>query len=79
MLGEAAVIEGAGLAARAAWQAMDAKLLPDPGTQTLEWLREREVRAVIVRPDRHVFGVARDAAGLAALSARLAPLCHAAA
>ncbi|MEJ8815598.1 hypothetical protein WKW77_31355, partial [Variovorax ureilyticus] len=35
------------------------------------WLHALGARAVIVRPDRYVFGIARDAAGLQALLVQL--------
>lgn len=35
-----------------------------------DWLMRLDARAVLIRPDRYVFGVARDAASLAGLAAR---------
>ena len=35
-----------------------------------DWLQRLDARAVLIRPDRYVFGVARDAASLVALTAR---------
>lgn len=35
-----------------------------------DWLQRLDARAVLIRPDRYVFGVARDAASLVALAAR---------
>lgn len=39
---------------------LDLALVGAPGPEVEEWLAEREAVAVIVRPDRYVFGVARD-------------------
>ena len=47
---------------------IDAVRLPGVG---LDWLGRHGIRAAILRPDRYVFAVARDAAGLATAAAAL--------
>ena len=42
----------------------DLALVDAPGAEVEEWLARRDAAAVIVRPDRYVFGVARDEAEL---------------
>ena len=41
---------------------LDLAFVDAPGAAVEEWLAEREAVAVIVRPDRYVFAVARDEA-----------------
>ena len=58
------------------WAAMDGSVLtvaPDEDYEDrlADWLAARGAEAVVVRPDRHVYGTARDSAGLHALVERL--------
>lgn len=43
---------------------LDIAFVEAPGPEVEEWLAEHEAMAVIVRPDRYVFGIARDEAEL---------------
>ncbi|MFM9968977.1 MAG: bifunctional 3-(3-hydroxy-phenyl)propionate/3-hydroxycinnamic acid hydroxylase [Burkholderiales bacterium] len=77
VLGSRALLAQCGTRAQDAWRAMQAQIISDPGDEIDVWLREHQAGAVILRPDKYVLGVAADAAGLDALSERLATLCHA--
>jgi 3-(3-hydroxy-phenyl)propionate hydroxylase len=46
-------------------------VLPDASREVARWLAERRACAVLLRPDRYVFGLARDAADLDRLSTAL--------
>jgi 3-(3-hydroxy-phenyl)propionate hydroxylase len=71
VLGERRTIAAAAPATRAAWERLGAAVLPDASREIAEWLAEHDARAVLLRPDRYVFGLARDAADLDCLSAAL--------
>jgi 3-(3-hydroxy-phenyl)propionate hydroxylase len=58
-------------ATRAALARLDVALFDAPSRARDAWLAEHGLAAVLQRPDRYVFGVARDAHALAALLARL--------
>ena len=74
VLGSRHVIDQARPASESAWRAMDTmEITGEP--QVEHWLAERKLAAVILRPDRHIAGVAADAASLIALSQRLPSLC----
>lgn len=45
--------------------------IADPGPEIATWLTAREALAVILRPDRYIFGLARDQAELAKLTRAL--------
>lgn len=68
VLGAAAVLEGVSEATRDAWaaQGVVVRAATDPAVQA--WLQQQNVRAVMLRPDRYVLGVARSAADLDALA-----------
>jgi 3-(3-hydroxy-phenyl)propionate hydroxylase len=68
--GTAEALAQVGAQTRAAWGALDAAVVP-AGAQTMAWLAERGRCAVIVRPDRYVFGVAEDASHLERLTEEL--------
>jgi 3-(3-hydroxy-phenyl)propionate hydroxylase len=71
VLGERRTIAAAAPATRAAWERLGAAVLPDASREIAGWLAEQDARAVVLRPDRYVFGLARDAADLDRLSALL--------
>ncbi len=71
VLGERSRIAAAAPATRAAWARLGAVVLPDASREIAAWLGEHGARAVLLRPDRYIFGLAHDAAGLDRLSARL--------
>jgi 3-(3-hydroxy-phenyl)propionate hydroxylase len=76
VLGDARLISQCLPEVRDAWNVVDAAVIPDPGKEVNAWLDAHQAATVILRPDRHVFGVAADAAELARVSARLGSLCH---
>ena len=76
VLGDARLIAHCPPDVRDAWNAVNAAVIPDPGAEVNAWLDAHQAAAVILRPDRHVFGVAADAPDLARISGRLGPLCH---
>lgn len=53
------------------WQWHDVAVLPATGEALPCWLRQHDAAAVLLRPDRYVAGLARSAAGLAALTRSL--------
>jgi len=55
----------------AAWKTIDVMAIADPGPGVDDWLRERGAEAVLLRPDRYVFGIAPDAAALSLLTDEL--------
>jgi 3-(3-hydroxy-phenyl)propionate hydroxylase len=71
VLGEAAVLHGASDETRARWRVLDAMVFEQPGEEARAWLKAQGTRAVVLRPDRYIMGVAGSAAGLDALCARL--------
>jgi 3-(3-hydroxy-phenyl)propionate hydroxylase len=71
VLGERKAIAAAAPATRARWQRLGAAVLPDASREVAGWLAERRACAVLLRPDRYVFGLARDAADLDRLSTAL--------
>ena len=71
VLGAGRTIGAASPATRARWDAVDAAVLPDSSREIAAWLTEHAVAAIVLRPDRYVFGLARDAHELDRLSARL--------
>jgi len=69
VIGEAAVLEAAGPGAHARWRAAGAAVLHEPGDGVAAWLREHDVVAVVLRPDRYLVGGARTGDELGLLSA----------
>jgi len=71
VIGEAPVLEAAGADAHARWRAAGAAVLPEPGGGVAAWLRQHDVAAVVLRPDRYLVGGARTGDALGRLSALL--------
>ncbi len=71
VLGDASVIKAVDAATVEAWDRLGATVITEIGLPVREWLHEHHVHAVIVRPDRYVFGGAVDADGLERLTAQL--------
>jgi 3-(3-hydroxy-phenyl)propionate hydroxylase len=71
VLGEPGVLAAASAATRARWARLDACVLDAPGRGVGEWLAQHGARAVVLRPDRYVAGIARTGAELDALAAAL--------
>src|SRR5581483_1720657 len=68
------LLEAAGVHEDAAWSAIGAIPFADDDRAVRAWLERLGTKAVIVRPDRYILGVADDAEGLRKLGARLAGL-----
>jgi len=69
VIGEGAALGAADAATRARWHEAGAAVLRDAGAAVGAWLRAHEAIAVVLRPDRYLLGAARDARGLAEISA----------
>jgi 3-(3-hydroxy-phenyl)propionate hydroxylase len=66
------LLEAADPATRAVWEQLGAVLLEAADAAYEGWLAERGLAAVVIRPDRYVFGTAATVGELDALTARLA-------
>lgn len=71
VLGDPALLADVSPATEAAWQAVGAAVLTEVPPPLRSWLGEHDADAVIVRPDRYVFGAAASAAELDDLTERL--------
>jgi 3-(3-hydroxy-phenyl)propionate hydroxylase len=71
VIGARELLEGAAPETRRRWQALDVATLPDPGGELEAWLQRQGARAVVLRPDRYVFGLAANQAELERLSGLL--------
>jgi 3-(3-hydroxy-phenyl)propionate hydroxylase len=71
VIGERALLDAANEATRARWRNLSASVLGDPGGELGEWLRANQARALVLRPDRYIVGIANDVAALERLSAAL--------
>jgi 3-(3-hydroxy-phenyl)propionate hydroxylase len=71
VLGDSGTIAAATPATRACWERLGAAVLSDASREISVWLADHGARALVLRPDRYLFGLARDAAELDRLSARL--------
>jgi 3-(3-hydroxy-phenyl)propionate hydroxylase len=70
-IGDPALLAAVDAGTRAHWAALGLVVLPASGRALLDWLDQHEVAAVLLRPDRYVAGVARNAADLAAITRAL--------
>ena len=68
VLGDAAVLNNVNADTRARWQANGVVCVIDESDELKAWLTEHGVRAVMLRPDRYVMGVARSASDLEAIA-----------
>jgi len=59
VIGEPAVIEGASDETREHWQATGVVVMATRDPEILAWLTQQGVRAVLLRPDRYIAGVAQ--------------------
>lgn len=71
VMGEAGLIASVSDRARGAWAELGAVVLESPGEAVKLWLADHGAAAAIIRPDRYVFAMSRDAAGLEAASLSL--------
>lgn len=79
VLGEDNVLAAVSEDTRERWQAQGVVTVPASDPELKAWLDQRGVRAVLLRPDRYVLGVAQNSAELDRLSALLpaaAALAH---
>ncbi len=76
VIGDAAVLQGVNADTCARWQAHSVVQVSDPGDALQTWLAEQGVRAVMLRPDRYVMGVARTARDLDDVSRLLPSFVH---
>ena len=70
-IGDAAVLDAVSHETRAHWQAQGVVVLPAHDPEVQAWLQQQGVRAVLLRPDRYILGVAQTGADLDGLSALL--------
>ena len=71
VIGDAGLLDGVSEDTRVRWQAQGLVALEARDAQLQAWLAQHGVRAVMLRPDRYVLGVAASAGELDALSALL--------
>lgn len=71
VIGDAQLVNGVNASTRERWQRADAIVLAQPGAAASQWLAEHGARAVVLRPDRYVLGLAASAADLDRLGALL--------
>lgn len=71
VIGQRAVLNAVAAATAEHWRTADVAIIDDGGPVIDAWLAAHECGALILRPDRYVFGTARTAADLDALTSRL--------
>ena len=71
VLGAPDFLVDADQATRARWSGVDAAVIDDTGPAVRQWLAAHDAKAVVLRPDHYIVGIARDAAELAEVCARL--------
>jgi 3-(3-hydroxy-phenyl)propionate hydroxylase len=71
VIGARTVLAAASEASRARWRGAGAAIVDAPGEAIDTWLAAHRAAALILRPDRYVFGLARETSALDALSASL--------
>lgn len=68
VIGTPATLAAVPAPTRQRWQQHAAVVLPATDPALLGWLQQHQVEAVLLRPDRYIAGVARNAAGLDQIS-----------
>jgi len=71
VIGPAGVIGAVEPGTASTWRALDFAVVTDPAPALAAALSEINAAAVVLRPDRYIFGVASDAAELSTVTARL--------
>jgi 3-(3-hydroxy-phenyl)propionate hydroxylase len=71
VVGDRSVVNGVEESTRRSWERLGAVAITDLDLTIRRWLNHHNVHAVIVRPDRYVFGGAADSPQLDHLSSRL--------
>ena len=79
VIGDEAVLNSVSADTRSRWQAQDVVVVPARDPEVQAWLQQQGVRAVLLRPDRYILGIAQSQADLDNISALLpatAALAH---
>jgi len=79
VIGDEAVLNSVSADTRSRWQAQGVVVVPARDPEVQAWLQQQGVRAVLLRPDRYILGVAQTSADLDRISALLpatAALAH---
>lgn len=71
VIGDPALLSTVDPATAAAWRRLGAAVIAELPLALRTWLNERRAHALIIRPDRYVFGIAANTAELEKLTARL--------
>ncbi len=71
VIGRKDIIEEVSAGTARRWQQAGAQVIDQPHAVLVQWLDAHELAAVIIRPDRYVLGVARNAQELEDISRRL--------
>jgi len=71
VIGDASTLAAAAPSTRARWDAIETAVIDRPPTALAGWLAQHDARAVVVRPDRYVLGLARTGSDLDRLTARV--------
>jgi len=74
VVGDPSVVNAVDESTRRSWERLGAVVTTDLDLTMRRWLNHHNVHAVIIRPDRYVFGGATDSVQLENLSLRLDPL-----
>lgn len=64
VVGDPETIAAAGAETRSAWEKLDVAVLDERHDEVIEWVRSLGANAVVIRPDRYIFGVAEGGADL---------------
>ena len=79
VIGDEAVLNSVSADTRSRWQAQDVVVVPARDPEVQAWLQQQGVRALLLRPDRYILGIAQSQADLDNISALLpatAALAH---
>ncbi len=71
VMGRKDVMERVSPEVRGHWRSLGIQVIDQPDAAVLDWLHNREVAAVVIRPDRYVLGVARNTQELEDISRHL--------
>ena len=71
VIGEPSVLESVSDETRELWQAQGVVVLPARDPEVQAWLKQHQLRAVLLRPDRYILGVAQSGTDLDSISAWL--------
>ncbi len=74
VIGDAALLKEVSPVTKAFWQALDAKVISADTVPLMSWLTQLGARAVVIRPDRYILGVASEPADLDRLATHFMPV-----